>query len=153
MRSSCVRGRGTEKSAEDLVGPPERMESEGKTGLQLSTHANALLLLVFLSSPVAVAHPSPGRHRSKKVRRKPVASRYASTCGASCRAICPMSFQKAWPTPSYEATECSTPAWLGLGFGLGLGLGLVLGFGFGFGLGSQLGLRLRLGLGLAHPKP
>ena len=27
MRSSCVRGRGTETSAEDLVGPPERMES------------------------------------------------------------------------------------------------------------------------------
>ena len=27
MRSSCVRGRGTETSAEDLVGPPWRMES------------------------------------------------------------------------------------------------------------------------------
>ena len=27
VRSSCVRGRGTETSAEDLVGPPWRMES------------------------------------------------------------------------------------------------------------------------------
>ena len=26
VRSSCVRGRGTETSAEDLVGPPWRME-------------------------------------------------------------------------------------------------------------------------------
>ena len=31
VRSSCVRGRGTEKSAEDLVGPPEWMESERRS--------------------------------------------------------------------------------------------------------------------------
>ena len=30
-RSSCVRGRGTETSAEDLVGPPERMVSERRS--------------------------------------------------------------------------------------------------------------------------
>ena len=51
-----------------------------------------------------------------------------------------MSFQKAWPTPSYEATECSTPAWLGLGLGLGPGSGSGLGLGLGLGIG--LGLRL-----------
>ena len=68
MRSSCVRGRGTETSAEVLVGPPWRMESNaGSTACQVGRSDRGVLAITERGKPEIAIR---GSKRAKSSSRR-----------------------------------------------------------------------------------